>query len=83
MCKISKGLAKKLPEMVLKGTIVTTRLGETVFTYSHSFRSLEVQHKKLIKSCNFSKGFNVKMLIRKLLKDVTLLIKSPNSVLSP
>ena len=28
-----KGLAKKWPEMVVKWTIVTTRLGETVFKY--------------------------------------------------
>ena len=29
--KILKGLAKKWPEMVIQWTIVTTRLGETVF----------------------------------------------------
>ena len=30
--KILKGLAKKWPEMVVQWTIVTTRLGETVFS---------------------------------------------------
>ena len=37
MWKILKGLAKKWPEIVVKWTIVTTRLGESVFITATDF----------------------------------------------
>ena len=40
--KILKGLAKKWPEMVVQWTIVTTRLGETVFIRNFEMLTINI-----------------------------------------